>query len=338
MSLFTIPAVLGSVIFAVKKPKNPLKIKSWFMIMILALSAVPLMGFNDAHATYNVGSKGVEHRGTDTTFKTATVEHRIEGAVPSTNGANNGFSVQNNHFVKNFAVGTGFLWAQSVVQIETPSSPTYTTHTCTTGDASYLCKLPNQYNMRGVTNFWTDDTSGTCPSGFVYFSAVGQCVDADAPSSFTTVSLSSSITRVDVNTYQELQSSGKIYMDQKVRTCTGSFSCGSYTTLYTGPNNTYANSNSYYGSQSISGTTEYGTQTLGAECGSCNTSGRVTFNSGTYLTQIYTVQGPGNPVYRASGDDGWPSEDNDDICWWDTITDGGSTFTTTARQDTACQS
>lgn len=128
-------------------------------------------------------------------------------------------------------------------------------------------------------------------------------------------------------------------MDQKVRFCTGSFSCGSYNNLFTAPTNSYANSNSYYNSDGISGNTEYGTQALVGECAGCNGgTSRITFNSGTYLTKIYTVQGPGNPVYRSSGDDGWPAEDNDDICWWDSITDSGSTFTTTARHGTTCQS
>lgn len=337
-SLFTLPAALGMITFATKKPKISLKVKSWFAIVILVLGVVPIMGSNDAFAIYNVGSKGIEHRGTDTTFKTTTVEDRFEGVRPSTNGQHNGFSVQNNHFVENFAVGNGFHWAQSTVQIETPNSPTYNTHTCTTQDATYLCQLPNQLNFRGVTNFWTDDTSGSCPTGFEFVSSSGLCVDVDV-GTWKGWGIGSDITRVDVNAYQQLQLSGRIYMDQKVRFCTGSFSCGSYTTLFTAPTNTYANSNSYYNSDVVFGATEYGTQTLGGECGGCNGgTGRITFDSGTYLTKVYTVQGPGNPVYRASGDDNWPTEDNDDICWWDSITDGGSTFTTTARQDTACQS
>jgi len=197
--------------------------------------------------------------------------------------------------------------------------------------------MPSQLNFRGVTNFWTDDFFG-CPSGFVFVSAVGMCVDADT-GIWKGWGMGSDITRVDVNTYQEIQSSGRIYMDQKVRFCTGSFSCGSYNNLFTAPTNSYANSNSYYNSDSISGNTEYGTQALVGECAGCNGgTSRITFNSGTYLTKVYTVQGPGNPVYRASGDDGWPAEDNDDICWWDSITDSGSTFTTTAKHGTTCQS
>lgn len=178
-SLFTTLVVLGSVIFAMKKPKINLKTKAWIIILILGLSIIPISGQSDAFAAaYNVGSKGIEHRGTNTTFKTATVQDEFQGVVPSTNGLNNGFSVQNNHFVQNFAVGNDFLWAQSGVQVETPNNPTYNSHSCTTQAGRYTCQMPNQLNFRGVTNFWTDDFFG-CPSGFVFVSAVGMCVDAD---------------------------------------------------------------------------------------------------------------------------------------------------------------
>jgi len=123
-SLFTIPVVLGSVIFAMKKPKIKPQTKAWIIVLVLGLSIIPISGQNDAFAAaYNVGSKGIEHRGTDTTFKTATVQDEFQGVVPSTNGLNNGFGVQNNHFVQNFAVGNDFLWAQSgVLPALAPSS------------------------------------------------------------------------------------------------------------------------------------------------------------------------------------------------------------------------
>lgn len=340
--LLTIPAVFGGVMaLSYKKSRNiSSDFKMVTVFVMLGVSMVAVIGSNQAYAAaYNVSSQGVEHRSTGTTFKTATVEDRFEGTIVDI-GQNNGLSVQNNHFIRNFVVGTDYLWSQSGVQLERPGATTYS-HTCTTQSGTYTCKLPSTVNLRGVYNFWTAQFFGTCPSGFS--PSLGLCVKAGA-GTWTGSPLPSSTTRLDLNAYQTIQADGKVYLDQKYRTCTGSFSCGSYFTLYSHTTPTaYANSSTgHYNSQSISGTTYYGLQGAEGECGSCNSgTGRVNFYDGTYMTQTYTINSSGSPAYRATTTNNWPFEENNSICWWDSISNSGGsnpTFTTTARHTAGCQS
>jgi hypothetical protein len=342
VSLISLPIVFGSVMFANYRRSGKLS-KSFnvaVIVTILTVALIPQIGQNQAFATYNVGSQGLEAHSTTSTFKQATLESQFEGTRYATD-ANNGFSVQNNQFVQGFTVGNGYLWTQSVIQAESATGTTWNSHTCTTQGGSYTCKLPASVKLRGVYNFWTDDgVFNSCPSGFTYDPSVDECYKLDG-TQFNTVTLSSSITRLDLNAYQDIQSDG-IHMIQKYRTCTGSFSCGGYTNIMTWQVFSYANSNSRYDLGTPPEGIRWGTQAIVGQCASCNGgSGRVQFLDGTYFTEKYTINSSGTPILRAAGAIDAPTENNDDLCWWDSITNpGGSnpTYSVTARNSISCQS
>ncbi|MEO9362413.1 MAG: hypothetical protein ABI348_00800 [Nitrososphaera sp.] len=313
------------------------------MIVLVVGMFLPSMSTKDAFATYNVSSQGVEAHGTASTFTQATVEDRFEG-VRTDLGDNNGLSVQNNHFLSHFTVGNNYLWSQSFVQQQIPTTATFNNHACTTQAGSFTCSLPSQVQLRGVYNFWTHaNIFGFCPSGFTAMS--GECANINA-GTWNTVNLSTSNTRLDLNTYQEIQSPGNVYLDQKYRTCTGSFSCTGYTTLYSYTSPQYGNvGNFYYDIGTFNGNSRYGVEGPEGQCGGCNGgTSRVNFGAGTYETQTYSITNPGgvpSPAYRASGITDTPAEQNANLCWWNSITNSGGsspTFTTTAQYNTACSS
>lgn len=76
-TLLTIPVAFGGVIMATSYRKSH-SLSSSFKIAaisaIVATATIPVFEQQQAFATYNVSSQGVEHRNTATTFKTATVE------------------------------------------------------------------------------------------------------------------------------------------------------------------------------------------------------------------------------------------------------------------------
>ncbi|MEM2159761.1 MAG: hypothetical protein QXN55_02265 [Candidatus Nitrosotenuis sp.] len=346
LSLLTIPFAFGGVLMASRQNRNLSSSLKLGLVFAIVLSAsMPLVGANNAFATYNVNSQGMDARSTTTSFKQATVEDRFEGIITDVQSINNppppgglvGASVQNNQFVKNcnttYCNGS-LMWTQSVEKIETPDTATINSHSCTTQAGSFTCKLPSTVNVRGLYNAWTQQgAGGTCPSGFN--PSVGYCGKVDQGSLWG-VTISSTKTRLDLNTYQEIRTDGTIYTDAKYRTCTGS-TCGAYSTAYTIPTpQPFGTSSSYYGSQSISGTTYYGTGVTVGECGTCNGgTGRANFKDGTYLTKLYVPNsGSYTLAYKAAGS--WPGEQNQGICWWDTISSASST--TTARYTAGCQS
>lgn len=337
-SLLTIPAMFGGVMFtSLRKTRNlASSFKLALALTIVTTVALPMSEANQAFAAYNVNSQGVEAHGTSTSFKSATAEDQWEG-IQTAKGTGQGTSLFNNHFVKNFSVGKDMLWSQSFVQIETPTSATTNSHTCTTQSGTYTCKLPSTVNLVGVYNVWTFQNAGTCPTGFTPQPG-GTCVDL-GNGSIWGVTISSTKTRIDTNTFNQVQSTGKLYMDQKYRTCTGS-TCSAYTTVYSHLTPVYATTSGYFGSQFIPplSATYYGIVGPEGECGTCNGgAGRVSFLDGTYATQWYSTTSA-TPVYRASGDLNLPKEQNKDICWWDIISTGGSLHTTTYRYTAGCQS
>lgn len=153
---------------------------------------------------------------------------------------------------------------------------------------------------------------------------------------------SSGYRRIDFNTYQEIQSGGWVYLDQKVRQCTSSGSCTSYTTLPTTYPRSfqYALTTSKYDITAWNGNYYYG---LEGEVGFCCVY-RVYYQTGTYINQWYQVNlspGSTNAVYRPSGVTVWPAEQNANFCWWSSIAKSGSTtttFTASAKYSTSCSS
>lgn len=348
LASLAIPTVFGTFmgLRLKRNPKMNNNLKAFLLVILVCFGTIPLTVSNSAYgAAYNVSTQGVEHRSTGTSFKQATVEDRFEGVVTDI-GTNNGLSTQNNHFVNNFVVGNNWLWSQSPVQLER-NTATLNNHSCTTQAGAYTCKLPSEVKVRGVPQIWTTtNIFGQCPPSPFTSVGGGLCVNIQT-GSWNTVTLSSSVTRLDLNTYQEIQSSGTMYLDQKYRTCTGSFSCTGYTNIksYTTPTAYASSTNGHYNSQSISGTTYYGNGATVGECAAsvgCNlNTGRVNFYDGSYYTKAYVINSSGSPAYRATSVNSFPTEENKNICWWDSISNSGGsnpTFTTTARYNSACQS
>lgn len=337
-SLLTIPALFGGFMALGyrKSHGNSVNFKMAIVMTMIIFSTIAISEQNNAFATYNVSSQGVEEHSTTSTFKTPTVQVGFEGVKTDT-GSQNGLSVQNNHFVHGFSTGTGFLWVQSAIQQEIPTSATYNSHTCTTQAGSYTCQLPSSVNLAGVYNYWTaKNIVGNCPNASWHVSG-NYCV-LDPPSlSWTPVTLSSSNTRIDEYTYQNIDTSGNISVLQKYRTCTSS-SCTGYTQLVTTDTRAFATSSSYYDLTTYFGGIIYGVEAVVGQCGVCNgNTGTATFYDGTYGTETYTLNSSGSPAYRASGATFAPGEENSNLCWWDTIGNtGGSnpTITATAKYGT----
>ncbi|HYL67007.1 MAG TPA: hypothetical protein VEU72_07630 [Nitrosopumilaceae archaeon] len=333
-SLFTAPALFGGFMALGRKTGKKFSNFATAIVMtIIVSSAFATSEQNNAFATYNVSSQGVEEHSTTSTFKTPSVQVGFEGVVTGT-GTGSGLSVQNNHFIHGFSVGTGYLWAQSIVQQEIPTSATYNSHSCTTQAGSYTCKLPSSVTIRGLDNYWTNkDIFGGCPSGWTLLSP--DCYFVPTPGNWNTVTLSSSSTRIDEYTYQNIDSSGNLNLIQKYRTCTSS--CTGYTQLDS-DTRAYATSSSYYDLTTYFGGTTYGVEAVVGECGTCGGgTGKVTFSDGTYGTETYTLDSSGSPAYRASGATTYPAENNVDLCWWSSIGNtGGSnpTLTATAKYGT----
>ncbi|MGI0055907.1 MAG: hypothetical protein ACREAK_00880 [Nitrosarchaeum sp.] len=343
LSLMSLPLIFGSVMFVSFKRSDKLskRLNIILVVTLISLTMIPQSGQYQAFATYNVSSQGLEAHSTTSTFKTATTEVQSQG-IKYAVGANNGFSVQNNQFVQGFTVGNGFLWSQSLIQAESATGTTWNSHTCTTQSGSISCQLPSSVNLRGVYNFWTDDSIfNSCPTGFTYDSATDECYKA-AGGAWVPVTLSSTKTRLDLNTFQEIQTGG-IKMIQKYRSCTGSFTCDAYTTVKDwSPLFAYANSGSRFDLGTPPSGTRWGTQAVVGQCGSCNGGlGDVPFLSGTYLTEKYTINSSGSPIMKAAGAIDSPSENNTNLCWWNSITNPGGTnptYSVTATYGTTCSS
>jgi hypothetical protein len=323
-SLFAMPALFGG-FMALNYKKSGRKFSNFMtaiVMTVIVFSAVAASGQNLAFATYNVGSQGVEEHSTSSTFTNASVQEGFEGVKTDT-GTSNGLSVQNNHFVHGFTTGSGYLWVQSFIQHEIPTTATFNSHTCTTQAGSYTCKLPSSVNIRGLTNYWTAQFLGTCPSGWST-SGMSDCVLVPATPAFTSVTLSSSVTRIDLYAYQELQTSGNVYEVQKYRTCTTS--CTAYTQLAT-DTKSYVSTTAYYDLTTHFGGSVYGVESVVGECGICDAggAGKAKFYDGTYGTEVYTINSSGSPSYRASGSSTAPSEENSSLCWWNTIGNTGGT-------------
>ncbi len=312
---------------------------------IICTTFSPAMSSNQAFADYSTSSQGVEAHNTSSTFTQATVEHQFYGANFATGsiGSGNGISVQNNQFTSGFTIGTEFLWSQSFIQFELPSGITYTNINCTTqSGSSYNCTMPSQVALKGVVNFWTKQNSfGGCPTTWVAMTD-GNCSNIFAGSWYT-IPLNSGTTRFDLNAYQQINTDGTIYLDQKYRTCTPG--CSSYSTLYdlTSPSAYGQPGNFYYDLGTYHGNTPYyGVEGIEGECSSCdNDFGKATMNSGTYSTQSYTINSSGTPYYRSVPNGAAPSEQNYQLCWYSSISNtGGSnpTFSTSALYNPACNS
>ncbi|MGB6463327.1 MAG: hypothetical protein WA799_00175 [Nitrosotalea sp.] len=322
--------------FYYKKSNKKTSITALVLVIVMMSQCISPM---QALATYDVSTQGIESQSTTSSFNQATVEGDFQGFKTDldTSSYSNGFSVQNNHFVSNFVIGNDFLWMQSLVQVELPQGISFNSHSCTTQIGTYTCLLPSGAYVGAVYNYWTDpDFFGQCPNaGWTLDMTTGACYVAPTSSNFTLVSLTSSNTRIDFNAYQEIQSTGKIYLDAKYRTCTGSFSCTGYSMIYSNTTNTaYAQSppNSYYTSYTpLFQSTQYSAGDVVGECGACDFgSGMVTFYEGMYGQLSYVINSSGSPAYGTNNLD--TGETNNNILWWDSITNSGGsnpTFSTT---------
>lgn len=341
MTLTAIPLAFGLLMVMGFRRTKSLSKGGIFSVVIVSLgiaTLLPIMDARQAFAAYNVSSQGVEAHGTNSSFFKATVEDRFEG-VRTPLGVNAGLSTQNNQFISQFTVGNEYMWSQSFVQQEIPTGSTFNNHSCTTQSGSITCSLPSQVRLRGVYNIWTHPGLLGCPSGFSPSS--GECVNLNS-GVWKPVTVASSNIRVDLNAYQEVQSPGNIYLDQKYRTCTTLSSCTGYTTLYSYTSPQYGNFGSfYYDLGMVNGNVRYGVNGAVGQCGSCDGGfGRVVFGTGTYMTQTYTIVSS-NPTaaYRPSGITDAPAEQNSNLCWWNSITNSGGstpTLTATATYNTAC--
>jgi hypothetical protein len=330
MSLFTIPAIFGGVMIFNRQKSIKFSFNIAAIMAIIVFSAFTTSGGNQAFATYNVSSQGVEEHSTLTSFTNAAVQEGFEGVKTDT-GSANGLSVQNNQFVNGFTTGTGYLWVQSFIQQEISNVATFNSHTCTTQAGSYTCQLPSTMNIRGIYNYWThQDNNGNCPSSSWTHSGF-ECYLAPTSAAWTGISLAGDV-RVDLYAYQELQISGNVFQVQKYRTCTSTSSCSVYSQLAT-DTRAFVSTTAYYAPTTYFGGSTYGIAAVVGECGTCGTSGngKVTFYDGTYGTLTFTPYTSGTPQYRASGSTLAPSENNIHFCWWDTIGNtGGTTPTITA--------
>jgi len=344
IEMFSIPGLFGTLMAANyrKTGKISKSFASAFVFLIVMTSSISVFVPGQAYATYSTSSQGDEAHGTGSGFNQATVEDDVNGFQVTQYGGSlpSGFSTQNNQFIEGFKVGTNFLWAQSFVQADY-STTNFNSHSCTDADGNSVnCYLPTSVNLTGVYNFWTDPSSGTtCPSGFTYDLASAECFQVGSGTT-TSVPLSSSNTRLDLNAYQEIQSTGNVYLDEKYRVC--SPSCSSYTTLnsHTAVGYAQAPQFGFYGTYYDGTTFWYGLAGTVGECGKCDDgAGRVQFHDGTYLTHVYTINNSATGQYRSSGTTSFPAEENSHLCWHGTISSAGSTtFTTTAKYSTSCSS
>jgi hypothetical protein len=186
-----------------------------------------------------------------------------------------------------------------------------------------------QLTLYGGIQFWTlPDGSGNCPSGFNLQMVPGICYTTPAISFFpATPTIDNTIPRVDLNTYQQINSDGRIYLDQKYRICTGIPCTNSYNTIQSMTTSTaYANSApiSYYGD----GGGFHSTGDLVGECSACDSdkygaaNGVATFYDGTFANLLYFINSGGNTNFDASSGTG-TYETNRNLLWWDSVSNSG---------------
>jgi hypothetical protein len=301
------------------------------------------MGLTQAFADYSVVSQGVEAHNTNSAFTQATVLQEFYGANFPTSSFN-GISVQNDQFLVGFTTGLNYLWSQSFVQVEIPYGDQGRSIPCTTQSGSYNCHMPNEITLTPLENWWTTQQSdGSCPStSWTPFPRgagnTGDCYIQDPTNpSATLVQIPTSDNRFDIYAYQQTNTDGTIYASQQYRLCSSS-SCDPYTPLHNYTTPVYGQTGSgnfFFGTGTAHGTSYYGVQSLVGECQTCNDGhGKVTFQSGTYSTQTYTINSAvTGPQYRPPGIPNYPAEQNADLCWWNSITNSGGsnpTFTTSA--------
>jgi hypothetical protein len=331
-SLFAVLGTVGAIALILRhrswRPSNNLGLSITIGFLIFT-AILPAITSSQALAEdYTQASQGIEAHNTTSTFTSATTEFDFYGAqVPEQ--TDQGFSVQNNQFTNGFTEGTTFLWSQSVIQFEIPSGTGATAQTCSTQGGSYTCEMPKSIEIRGAPQLWTATSNGACPTGWTN-NGDGTCYELFL-GTWWGIGWSS-LQHFDLYVYQQINSDGSITLNEKYRTCDST--CSIFTTIETAstevvgqPGNFY-----YYLGNNEHQYPVWGVQALVAECGTC--SFFANFKAGTYATATYTINSSGNGVFRPAGTAYSPTEQNENLCWWPTISStGGSnpTFSTSAR-------
>ncbi|MEM3001084.1 MAG: hypothetical protein QW684_04015 [Candidatus Nitrosocaldus sp.] len=281
------------------------------------------------HAAYNIGTQGIQVKNTTGTFTRATVQDEVRGVRFENVGATYGFGTQNNAFLRPQVIGQEFLWAQSIVLAKAPSGVTYSTYNCRLQDgSSFSCAVPSQIELVGHFELYTKPGIGGCdaldlPGEDWTLLYTGECNLLKEGMTITvTMPSATNKPRIDLNAYAQVNTStGKLYVDQKYRICQGG-TCGTYTKLFSyTTQRQLVSQGGHFDLGTISGDIYF---PIAATVGYC-CSLRVNFQTGTFITHVYTINTSATPEYRPTTVNKAPSEENGNYCWWDTISNPGGT-------------
>lgn len=297
------------------------------------------MSIPNSYAAWDEGAQGIKVTSTDGDFDVTSVQSDFFGVDFGGTAASDGVSVQTNAFVDGQTIGTNYLWAQSVTEARPIPTTTYNSYTCGTQSGTYTCEYPNEVQMKGTFQMETDEGPlfFECPGGWTRVNG-SHCWIIIAESTEATKDVGDAgDKRFDLYAYMELQSDGEVYAEQKYRTCDDDDGpCTGYTSLKSGTSDSVANSNEEFTSDQIGGTTYYpSSATVGYEGGQVFVP-----LTGTYIEHTYQVN-DGSAVESYKTGNIVPGEANDDICWWDSISDSGGAspnFKSSAKYDTSCDS
>jgi len=304
-------------------------------ITVFSGLATPITTFA---ATWDQGAQGIKVSSTTTSFNVATLQDDFFGVDYGGTGASRGQSTQNNAYLSGQTVGTNYMWSQAIAESYAPAGTTYTSYTCTTQSGTYTCKTPSQIKVKGSHQLQTDEGSFPfyCPSSWFRVNG-SHCYLINENAELTKSIGSAGKKRFDLNAYHTLQSDGKVDTFMKMRTCTShlSSSCGTYVDIFNpAPSQTLTSSNQYFFCDTVESLIHC------PSSASVGWEGDQIFRplTGTYVEHSYTIDSSATETYKVGNLS--PSETNDDVCWWTTITDpGGSnpTYKSTYKYNTASQ-
>lgn len=315
--------------------------KTTYVISTIAIVLMGGLPLNTSEAaTWDTGAQGIKAQSTTSAFNVASVEDEFFGVQYQGPGASKGQSTQNNAYLSGtLALGmTDYVWSQALVETYAKTDTTYSSYTCTTQSGTYTCQYPNKIVVKGAHHLTTaEGLFGTCPIGWSHNSFAGNCGLIQEGLELTKNIGLDGKKRFDLNAYHTLQSDGKVDTYMKMRTCTSylSSSCGAYFEIYNGPiSQTLTSSNQYFTCDTV------GSIIYCPTSASVGWEGSNTFRpkTGTYDEHFYTIDSSATVSYKYGPAS--PEEQNDDICWWTSITNpGGSnpTLKSTYKFNTASQ-